>query len=198
MRNLLRVSLSLFGVLAITAAFAQSDPASVVTPSEAETLLHVPAVDYRRDWVQLGIFSLLADEPEAGAKELHIVYAPPESVAAYRKAGVFPDGTVLIKDVFATSTESLTTGTSSYADTLIGRFVMVKDTADSYAGASPLGGDGWGWAFYEGSETKATVTTDYQQDCLGCHDPARDQDLVYVQGYPSASLKWANQLPVWF
>ncbi|WP_204376627.1 cytochrome P460 family protein [Methyloceanibacter marginalis] len=45
-------------------------------------------------------------------------------------------------------------------------------------------GDGWGWAFYEGTETQKTITTDYRKDCLGCHEPARGQDLIYVQGYP--------------
>jgi hypothetical protein len=184
MRALFLVSLLLLGVLAITAALAQSNSAIVASPPEANARLHVPSVDYRRDWVQLGTFSLLADDPEEGAKEFHIVYTPPESVDAYLKTGVFPDGTVLVKDVFVTRTETLTTGTASYADTLIGRFVMVKDEADRYAGTSPLWGDGWGWAFYEGSETQTTVTTDYQEDCLGCHEPAREDDLLYVRGYP--------------
>jgi hypothetical protein len=127
---------------------------------------------------------LEADDAEEGAKELHVVYAEPHSVDAYRKTGAFPDGAVLVKDVFATKTEALTTGLASYADTLKGRFVMVKDHGDKYAAKSALWGDGWGWAFYEGDETEKTVTTDYRKNCLGCHEPARSQDLIYVQGYP--------------
>lgn len=61
---------------------------------------------------------------------------------------------------------------------------MVKDKTGKHAGQSPLWGDGWGWAFYEGTETQKTVTTDYRKDCLGCHEPVRSQDLIYVQGYP--------------
>jgi hypothetical protein len=38
------------------------------------------------------------------------------SVEGYFKTGTFQDGTVLVKDVFGTTTEDLTTGTSSYAD----------------------------------------------------------------------------------
>ncbi|NIR29207.1 MAG: cytochrome P460 family protein [Gammaproteobacteria bacterium] len=151
---------------------------------DVDSLLHVPAVDYRREWVLLGSFSVLADDPSKGAKQLHAVYAAPKTVGAYRGTGAFPDGAVLVKDVYATKTESLTTGTASYADALVGRFVMVKDADDEYAGASPLWGDGWGWAFYEGTETTQTVTTDYRKDCLGCHEPVRSQDLIYVQGYP--------------
>jgi hypothetical protein len=144
----------------------------------------VPAADYRREWVLLGSFSVRADNAEKGAKELHVVYAEPKSVALYREGGVFPDGAILVKDVFDTNTEALTTGTVSYADTLKGRFVMVKDETDRYAEESPLWGDGWGWAFYEGTELQKTITTDYRKDCLGCHEPARSQDLIYVQGYP--------------
>ena len=175
---------------AIGAIAAQTRPsvmAAAETAPNLEALLQVPAADYRRDWVLLGSFSVLADDPEEGAKQLHVVYAEPEVVDAYRRTGVFPDGAVLVKDVYETKTEALTTGTVSYAGTLAGRFVIVKDGNDSQAGRSPLWGDGWGWAFYEGTETRKTVTTDYRDDCLACHEPVRGQDLVYVQGYPVLS-----------
>jgi hypothetical protein len=183
-RRLLPATLLISGVVAITAVLAQSELETAAAASDPQTLLHVPDADYRRDWVLLGSFSVLADDPEAGAKEFHVVYTQRENVDAYRKTGAFPDGTILVKDVFATTTEYLTTGTASYADRLAGRFVMVKDQANKYAGTSPLWGDGWGWAFYEGTETKKTVTTDYKEDCLACHEPVRHQDLTYIQGYP--------------
>lgn len=165
-------------------ATEQSGSVAVADSPNPDSLLQVPGEDYRRNWVLLGSFSVLADDPERGAKELHVVYAAPETVDAYRSTGAFPDGATLVKDVYAAQTEGLTTGTASYADQLTGRFVMVKDAAGSYAGTSPLWGDGWGWAFYEGQETRRTVTTDYTVDCLGCHEPARGQDLIYMQGYP--------------
>jgi len=166
------------------AAITQTGAEKAAGRTELKSLLHVPAANYRQEWVLLGSFSVLADDPEKGAKELHVVYARPQTVEVYRETGEFPDGAVLVKDVFATKTEALTTGIASYADTLKGRFVLVKDKTDRYAGKSPLWGDGWGWAFYGGTETQKTVTTDYQKDCLGCHEPARSQDLIYVQGYP--------------
>jgi len=149
-----------------------------------DAALHIPDVDYRRDWTVLGSYSVLADEPEDGAKELHVVYAEPQYVDAFRKNGVFPDGAVLIKDVFAAKTEFLTTGTASYANELAGRFIMIKDGDNANAGKSPLWGDGWGWAFYEGDERTKSVTVDYKQDCLTCHEPARATDLIFTQGYP--------------
>lgn len=146
--------------------------------------LAVPSENYRETWVFLGSFSVLAEEPEDGAKEMHAVYAEREAVRAYLASGTFPDGAKLVKDVFETKTEDLTTGTASYATHLAGRFVMVKDGQNSKADQSPLWGDGWGWAFYEGAETQRTVTTDYVSDCLGCHQPAQETDLLYTRGYP--------------
>lgn len=158
---------------------AAAKPESV----EAEAVLQVPAVDYRKEWVQLGTFSVLADKPADGAKEIHVVYTARHNLEAYLRTGRFPDGAVLVKDIFAARTEALTVGTSSYAGNLSSRFVMVKDGAGKL-GTGPRFGDGWGWASYEGAEIKRTVTTNYKNDCLSCHEPARAQDLVYVQGYP--------------
>lgn len=166
----------------INASSAQSTGSALAT--DASHNIFVPAVDYRRDWVQLGTFSLLADKPADGAKQMHVVYAERANVEAYLKSGKFPDGTVLVKDVFATKTEAMTTGTASYSDKLAGRFVMVKDEANKLAGKTPLWGDGWGWAFFEGNEAKKPVTKDYKAECLTCHEPARSTDLLYIQGYP--------------
>ena len=175
------------GALVLTAsavALAPDGQRSAAAQSrsmEAEAILQVPAVDYRKEWVQLGTFSLLP--PADGAQEIHVVYTARENADAYLKTGRFPDGAKLVKDIFAARTEALTAGTSSYAGDLIARFVMVKDGAGKL-GTGPRFGDGWGWASYEGAEMKRTVTTNYQNDCLGCHVPARATDLVYVQGYP--------------
>ncbi|NJO31897.1 MAG: cytochrome P460 family protein [Rhodospirillales bacterium] len=180
-------------VVSMAAAFAAAGLAAIAgaqdgtdghpPDTEAEIVLRVPSVDYRKEWVQLGVFSVLADEPADGAKEIHAVYTARQNVDAYQRSGRFPDGTILVKDVFAARTEALTTGIASYAGALVGRFIMVKDAARKL-GTSPRFGDGWGWAFYEGAETARTITTDYKTDCLGCHEPARAQDLIFRQGYP--------------
>ncbi len=169
-------------VFGLSTTSAKADD-SKKTTVEAEAQLRVPSVDYRKDWVNLGTFSVLADNPTDGAKQIHTVYVERKYVEDFLKSGRFPDGTVLVKDVFAAKSENLTTGTASYPDRLAGRFVMVKDVAGRYS-ASPRFGDGWGWAFFEGTETTRTVTTDYKTDCLGCHEPVRATDLLYVQGYP--------------
>src|SRR5260221_12679674 len=101
--------------------------------------LRVPA-DYRTTYQTLGSWAVAADEGR-GAKEMHVVYASPGAIDAYRKDGRFKDGSVLVKEVFEAATGSMTTGTVSHAQTLKGWFVMMKDSKNSHPG-NKLWGNG--------------------------------------------------------
>ncbi len=142
--------------------------------------LRVPEVDYRKSWTSLGVFVVNGDDEAEG---IHAVYTQPESVAAYRETGTFPDGTVLIKELFGTETSEMTTGNISRAAKTEGWFVMVKDATGRYAG-NPLWGDGWGWAYFAGDDPKSSPTESYVAECKECHVPAKNTDWIYVQGYP--------------
>lgn len=168
-------------VVAATTVAANAEMAAKAPGVGPDGSIRVPAVDYQKDWAFLGTFSV---QGEDGAGDLHTVYTQPESIAAYRETGTFPDGAVLIKDLFKTETDDLTTGRVSWATDRAGWFVMVKDSANSFPG-NPLWGDGWGWAFFNADNPKETVTTDYKAECLECHEPVRSTDLSYVQGYPA-------------
>lgn len=144
----------------------------------------VPDEDYRRDWTMLGAWSIAGDEGAAG---MHVVYAQPEAVDGFRATGAFPDGTILIKELLGTKTEELTTGLVSSADgPLQGRFVMVKDTEGRFPN-NQLWGEGWGWAHFDGDEKMETGSTNYEDDCLGCHVPVEESDWVYSYAYPVLS-----------
>lgn len=145
--------------------------------------LHVPA-NYRKTFQYLGTWSVADDGNNAqGAKQLHIVYASPGAVEAHRKTGHFPDGAVLVKEVFAASTATMTTGLVSHAGALQGWFVMVKDGAKAHPGKA-LWGDGWGWSWFDAATPTKTTSTNYKTDCLTCHQPAAANDWTYVEGYP--------------
>jgi S-formylglutathione hydrolase FrmB len=152
------------------------------TAVDAHGNLHVPA-DYRDTYQLLGSWAVAADEGR-GSKELHVVLASPGSVEAYRKNGRFPDGSVLVKEVFKTATKEMTTGTVSHADDLKGWFVMVKDSAGRYPG-NALWGDGWGWSWFDAANPTKTTSTDYRLNCKSCHVPAQATDWIYVDGYPA-------------
>jgi hypothetical protein len=142
--------------------------------------LRVPS-DYQTAYQMLGIWAV-AKDGSPGSKEQHVVYASPGTIAAYRKDGHFPDGTVLVKEVFKTTTKDMTTGTVSSAGALAGWFVMVKDNVGRFPG-NKLWGEGWGWSWFDVTNPQETTSTDYTTDCQ-CHVPARQSDWIYTRGYP--------------
>ena len=149
--------------------------------------------DFQRDWSFLGTWSLAKEDVDTssaasghGAAGLHNVYTQKESVDYFREHGKFPDGAVIIKELLATATAPMTTGTVSRGTAVEGWFVMVKDTQGRFA-SNPLWGDGWGWALFGAGNSDSPVTKDYKTECLGCHIPARKDDWIYLDGYPHLS-----------
>lgn len=120
--------------------------------------------------------------------EMHYTYASPGTAQYYRKMGKFADGTVLVKEVFATDHAQLTTGDAHWATGTKVWFVMIKDEKNRFPN-NPLWGDGWGWALFKADAPDKQVATNYKKDCLGCHVPAQSTDWVYVQGYPVLKSK---------
>jgi Cytochrome P460 len=174
------------GLLVIIAAHAQTSMTAPGTAQGAGAVvdavgnLRVPEA-YRTAYQSLGSWAVAADQGR-GSKELHVVYAPPGTVAAYRKDGRFPDGTVLVKEVFQAATEQKTTGTVSHAGTLKGWFVMVR--GEGRYPDNQLWGDGWGWSWFDADNPTKTTSKNYKTDCLGCHVPAKGSEWIYVDGYP--------------
>jgi hypothetical protein len=65
---------------------------------DASGNLRVPG-DYRTAYQSLGSWAVATDQGQ-GSKEIHVVYASPGTITAYRKNGHFADGSVLVKEVF--------------------------------------------------------------------------------------------------
>src|SRR5215469_12065554 len=99
------------GIAVISGIVAAVGYAQVNTPPspDASTAIvdekgnmHVPD-GYRTTYETLGSWAIATDEGK-GAKELHVVYASPGTIAAYRRDGRFSEGTVLVKEVFLAAT----------------------------------------------------------------------------------------------
>jgi hypothetical protein len=165
-----------FGQIAAAAGTPASK--SVV---DAHSNLRVPA-GYRTSYQFLGSWTV-AEGAGKSPKQIHVVYASPGTIAAYLKGKSFPDGSVLVKEVYQAETGTMTTGTVSHAETLKGWFVMVKDSKNSHPD-NPLWGDGWAWSWFDADNPSKTTSTNYKENCLPCHVPARATDWIYVQGYP--------------
>lgn len=185
------VCVALFAVAATalspTLVFGASSRAQVADatpkstpPVDAKGNLHVPS-NYRQDYEYLGSWAIAADSG-SGSKQIHEVYASPGTIAAYRKTGKFPNGATLVKEVFATQTSAMTTGTVSRVGKLQGWFVMVKDNKGDHPG-NPLWAHGWGWSWFDARKPGKTTSTSFQANCQACHTPARNTDWVYTQGY---------------
>lgn len=143
--------------------------------------LSVPR-DYRTRFTFLGSFAVSATNGP-GAKELHTVYASPGAVEAFRAAGRFADGAVLVKEVTLTEPAVLTTGRVDMAGRLLGWFVMVKDGRGAVAN-DPLWGEGWGWAWFDVGDPARTTTQDWRAACQTCHLPVRASDWLHIGAYP--------------
>jgi hypothetical protein len=184
--GVLGVALAGLSVFGAVTAYGQIDTRPRYDGTTASVVdetgnLRVPA-DYRTDYEVLGTWAVAAEDGP-GSKQLHVVYASPGTIAAYRKDRHFPDGTVLVKEVFNTTTENMTTGTVSHAGELAGWFVMVKDNVGRFP-ENKLWGADWGWAWFEATDPEKTTSTDYRADCQSCHVPAQASDWIYIRGYP--------------
>ena len=155
---------------------AQGDHLDLV---DAKGNIRKPA-DYRDRYQALGVYMVL--DPKGN--EMHYTYATPGTAEFYRKNKRFADGTVIVKEVLATSHAQLTTGDAHWAEGTKVWFVMIKDEKGRFPG-NPLWGDGWGWALFKSDAPDTQVATDFKKDCLGCHIPAQQTDWVYVRGYPA-------------
>jgi hypothetical protein len=141
--------------------------------------------DFRDLYQELGVYTPVDLN---GDTEMHYTYATPGTAEYYRKTGKFADGTVLVKEVFATDHAQFTTGDAHWATATKVWFVMIKDDKGRFP-SNPLWGNGWGWALFKSDAPDKQVATDFKKDCLGCHIPAKTTDWVYVQGYPVLKSK---------
>jgi hypothetical protein len=135
--------------------------------------------DYRDRYELLGTYTVL--DPKGN--QMHVTYATPGTAAYYRKTGKFPDGAVLVKEIYGTDHAQLTTGDAHWASGIKVWFVQIKDEKHRFPN-NKLWGDGWGWFLFQADAPDKQVATDYKKDCLGCHIPAKSTDWTYIQGYP--------------
>ncbi len=177
-------SLSLVALAVLTGfgsalVFAERDQLSPYV--DAKGAISLPA-DFRLTLSHLGSWFV----PSGDASGFHDVYVDAAGVEGYREDGAFPDGTIIVKELRASTAGDYTTGQGvHYANSELKQwFVMVKDTNGRFQGNDNWG-DGWGWALFKTDSNGRNVSSNYKVDCLGCHIPAKDSDWIYVDAYPT-------------
>ena len=179
--NRIPVVLSSLALAISLPVLAHADGKASFSPFvDAKGRISLPA-DFRNKLSHLGSWYV----PGGPASGFHDVYADAAGVSAYRNTGAFADGTVLVKQLRANHGGDYTTGTGvQYATGIKQTFVMIKDSRGRFKGNKNWG-DGWGWALFKADDESTNVSTDYKVDCIGCHTPAKKNDWVYIEGYPT-------------
>ena len=183
MSTISKLTLLLVALLLGGPAFAGDEKGGFSPYVDAEGRISLPD-DFRSRMVHLGSWFV----PTGDASGFHDVYTELETAKAYRETGKFPDGATLVKELRASKSGNYTTGGGvSHASGEIKQwFVMIKDSKGRFAG-NPSWGEGWGWALFKTDAPEVSAVTSYQSDCLGCHIPAKANDWVYVEAYPTLS-----------
>jgi hypothetical protein len=122
----------------------------------------------------------------AGFPEYHNVYIEPGSYDIYRKTGVFPDGTIFVKELQLTlgpaenadGSRTEPSGRGYFPGAFNGADVTVKDTK-RFAESG-----GWGYFNFNHHEPKAlTAAAQPKSNCAFCHIAAAKRDEVWTQFY---------------
>jgi len=147
-----------------------------------------------REWVFIGapLTPNGLNGGAAGFPEFHHVYIEPGAYAEFKKTGVFPEGTTIVKELVLLhegqhedGSRDEPSGRGFFADSFAGIDMMVKDTkrfADT---------NGWGF-FNFGHHAppyadKAAAAPN--ESCAFCHTANATHDMVFTKFYPILGRK---------
>jgi Cytochrome P460 len=148
-----------------------------------------------REWVFLGgpVTPNALNNGKALFPEFHNVYVEPENYRYFQQHGMFPDGTVLVKELVLTETGTHPDGSSDSASgrgyfpsSLHGADVMVKDSK-RFANTH-----NWGFFTFghQAPPYQPTASVSPAGECASCHIAGVSKtDMVWVQYYPSLTTK---------
>lgn len=162
--------------LAVTAEAAQ---AAAKYTAKGELIM---PKDYRQ-WVFVGAPVTPNDmnDGKAAFPEFHHVYIDPASFATYKKTGVFPGGTVIVKELASVGAKKSASGNGYFAGEFSGIAATVKD-------AKRFAKEPGNWAYFSftGDDGKALSSAKAQPTaaCNTCHQQNAAEDWVFSQHYP--------------
>lgn len=105
---------------------------------------------------------------------LHHVYVNDKGVKALKEGGIYPDGSVLVFDLYDVKEDG-----GAYVATdrkFIG--LMVKDSK-KYKDTG-----GWGWDVFKGNAKTGGNVKDAKTDCFNCHASQKESDYVFSRYQP--------------
>jgi hypothetical protein len=170
---------SFTSLLETSAVLGNDKPAA--TFAGTNTLLRPQ--DYR-EWIFVGSSMGLRynSDPEKAprptAEKFNNVYLSPAAYREYSKTGKFPDGTVLILEVFSAETKREPGLQGSYQKELVALEAAVKDSKRFQEG----------WAYFSFDDKSGKLKDEAQPfpkaSCYACHHEKAADDHVFTQFYP--------------
>lgn len=137
-----------------------------------------------REWIYVGTPVTPNDmnNGKAAFPEHHNVYIDPKSWKVWKDKGVFPEGTILIKELVEVGSKSAVSGNGYFQ----GKFIGLEATIKSKKRFPNEPGN---WAYYSFStpdhkQLKETAKPFPAASCNGCHAGAAADDFVFTQYYP--------------
>lgn len=144
--------------------------------------------DFRR-WVYLGapLTPHGLNGGTANFPEFHNVYVQPEAFQYYRDHGVWPDGTIMLKELQLTGGKATEPDGSRYETSGRGYFPGPVNGVDASVKDSTRFSESKNWGYfnfghhappYEASAQAAPIAA-----CAGCHIANATEDMVYMDLY---------------
>lgn len=131
-----------------------------------------------RQWVFVGAslgLSYAEGKHKDGPGEFHNVYLRPESYAAFRRSGRFPDRTVLVLELYEAAQKVAPSRHGLFEGRRVAVEAAVKDSSRFPEG----------WAYFSfGDGSRAAATAFPRGACFECHRQHAAVDNVFVQFYP--------------
>ena len=186
--------LSLFAVGALVAMISQSfaneapnEPRYVAQYTASGEML-LPKDNIWRTWVFVGAPTTpnALNGGKANFPEFHNVYIQPWAYAMYKKTNVFPEGTIMAKELQLTlgpaenpdGSRTEPSGRGYFPGAFNGMDVTVKDSKRFAATG------GWGYFDFNHFEPKApTAKVEARDKCAFCHMASAKKDEVWTQFY---------------
>ena len=123
---------------------------------------------------------------KAGFPEFHNVYVRPDALRVYRKTGVWPEGTMMLKELQLTLPGTNPNG-SSVEPSGVGYFPGTRNGLDISVKDTRRFKDTNGWGFFTVghhappyANTAAVASKDM---CAGCHIANATKDMVFTKFY---------------
>jgi hypothetical protein len=170
----------LLGMLLVLALAAGSEPMAKPRYAEGNQLLRPEGY---RDWKFVAAnygMGYRDGQPEIPANAtFHNIFIQPDAFKKYAQTGEFPDGTMLVMEVYRPGTNASINKRGLFQDKFVGVEVALKDTKKFP--------EKWAYFNFIGSEGKQlTQAKAFAKDaCWKCHNEHAAKDNVFLQFYPS-------------